>query len=144
MEDIEKMRQWLQSFPRWGEQPLYVDRTDAAPDNAGLFPAGLEELSRTRDVLGNVTVWCRYQFVLHRLAAVGNDGTDNAQWLLDFQNWVREQSALGLAPTFGDEPARERMQARRGRRREGDQAGTGVYEVTLTAEFVRRLEGAVS
>ncbi len=137
MEDIEKMRQWLVKFPRWGEQPLRVDHTDAAPENSGLFPAGLDELAYTRDVLGNVKVRCRYRFVLHRLAAVGDDGADNAQWLLDLQHWVRQQSALGLAPTFGDEPAGERILAQKGRRIEGAQPGTGVYEVTLTAEFVR-------
>ena len=137
MEDIEKLRQWLVTFPRWGEQPLHVDHTDAAPENSGLFPAGLEELSHTRDVLGNGKVRCRYRFVLHRLVTVGDDVADNAQWLLDFQNWVRQQSALGLAPTFGDEPAGERILAQKGRRIEGAQPGTGVYEVTLTAEFVR-------
>ena len=137
MEDIEKVRRWLVTFSRWGNQPLHVDHTEAVPENGGLFPAGLEELSHTRDVLGNATVRCRYRFVLHRLVPVGEDGSEGAQWLLDFQNWVREQSARGLAPTFGDEPARERLLAQKGRRIAGKQAGTGVYEVTLTAEFVR-------
>lgn len=138
MKDLEKVRQWVQTFPQWEEgNLLYIDFTGAMPGNAGLFPAGLEEVSRTEDVLGNVTVQCRYQFSLYRVVTGQEDNTVNAHWMMDFQNWVREQSVLHLAPTFGDIPARERIRAEKGKLKDSSQVGTGVYVVQLTAEFVK-------
>ena len=139
MEVIERVRQWVQTFPQWeAGQLLYIDYTGAVPGNAGLFPLGLEERDRKEDVLGNVTVSCRYQFALYRVASGQEDNAANAAWLLEFQDWVRQQSIQGLAPTFGDEPARERIRAEKGRLKDGSQTGTGIYAVQLTAEFVKK------
>lgn len=138
MDNLEKLRQWLLRYPQWGEGwHLYVDHTDAAPGNAGLYPGGLEELSRKEDVLGNVTVKNRCAFTLYRVATGQQDGKYNAAWLLDFQDWVQQQSAAGLAPQFGDDPRRERLWAQKGKLKTANQTGTGLYAVTLTAEFVR-------
>ena len=134
MTDLERLRQWLQGYPNW-EESLQVDFAEVRPGNAGLFPNGLEETGRREDVLGNVQIDCRYRFVLYRHTAGQADGTANAQWLLDFQNWVQQQSAVGLAPHFGDVPSRERMQAQKGTLKEVSQAGTGTYMVTLIADF---------
>lgn len=133
MKDLEKMQQWLQSYPGW-EDTLQVDITEPAPGNAGLFTEGLEVLSRKEDILGNVQLTCRYRFTLYRRVARDN-GASNARWLLDFQNWVQQQSALGLAPQFGDEPHLEQIQARKGALKERGQ--TGIYTVTLLADFTR-------
>lgn len=141
MRDLEKLRQWVMSFPRWEDESLlYIDYTGAVPGNVGLYPAGLEEVSRTEDVLGNVTVLCRYRFSLYRVSSGQEDGTINALWLMDFQNWVRDQSLRGLAPAFGDDPAKEQIRAEKGRLKNGSQTGTGVYCVELTAEFVKVYE----
>ena len=137
MTEIEKMRQWVQTFPGWNET-LHIDYTGAVPGNTGLFPVGMEEVRRTEDVLGNVTVFCRCRFTLYRVTTGQADNTANAQWLLDFQDWVRQQSALRLAPTFGDEPNRERLRAEKGKLKNASQTGTGVYAVELTAEFVKK------
>ena len=137
MTELKKMRRWVQTFPQWKED-LYIDYTGAVPGNAGLFPVGMEEVGRREDVLGNVTVSCRCRFTLYRVTTGQADNTGNAQWLLAFQNWVREQSTLGLAPTFGDEPAREHLRAEKGRLKNASQTGTGVYAVELTAEFVKK------
>ena len=82
-------------------------------------------------MLGNLQIVCRYRFDLYRRTA----GENNAQWLLDFQDWVQQQSVDGQAPYFGDVPAEERLRAEKGTLKEGGQAST--YLVTLTAEFVR-------
>lgn len=139
MEEIEKVRQWVQTFPRWDED-LHVDYTAAVPGNAGLFSLGLEEVSRQADILGNITAQCRYRFSLYRVATGQQDNTENAAWLMEFQSWVQSQSARGLAPTFGDVPSRETIRAEKGRLKEGSQTGTGVYSVDLIAEFVKKYE----
>ena len=137
MTDLDKLRQWLATYPKWEEGRLHVEYTDALPGNLGLYPTGLEEVSRREDVLGNVAVKNRYRFVLYRVAARQENNEENALWLLDFQNWVQKQSAAGLAPRFGDAPQQERLLAEKGKLKEGSQTGTGIYAVTLTAEFVK-------
>ena len=138
MTDIEKLRQWLLTYPAWDAGGLlYIDYTDGVPGNSGLFPAGVEEVSRREDLLGNVTVGYRCRFALYRVTAGGCENGENAQWLLEFQRWVQAQSAAGLAPTFGDDPARERIRAEKGRLDRASQTGTGTYTVTLTADFVK-------
>lgn len=137
MNDLEKLRKWLLTYPNWGESGLlYVDYTDAVP-GLGLYPAGLEELSRQEDVLGNVTVKCRYHFALYRVTAAQEDKTEDAVWLMDFQQWVQQQSVLGLAPQFGNVPGAERLRAQKGKLKEASQAGTATYVVTLTVDFTK-------
>ena len=91
---LEKLRQWLETFPKW-DAALQFDDVDAVPGSSGLYPMGLTELSRRENVLGNVMVRCRETFLLRRVAG---QSAENAQWLEDFQNWVMEQDALGLTP----------------------------------------------
>ena len=137
MTDLEKLQQWLLTYPGW-KDTLLVDFTEAEPGNSGLFPNGLEEISRREDVLGNLQIACRYRFMLYRRTAGRADNTANAQWLLDFQNWVQQQSLAGLTPRFGDVPARERLQAQKGTRKEGAQVG--MYAVALIADFMKVYE----
>lgn len=134
MTDLEKMQQWLRSYPGWKDH-LQIDATEPAPGNTGLFCDGLEERTRQADILGNLQIACRYRFTLCR--RVGHDEAE-AQWLLDFQNWVQRQNALGLAPRFGDVPRLERMEAQKGTLK--DRGSTALYTVTLTADFTRIYE----
>ena len=136
MTELEKMRQWLQSYSGWKDS-LLMDFTELAPGNAGLFCEGLEERDRQEDVSGNLQIACRYRFTLYRRVSRDNGAAD-ARWLLDFQNWVQSQSALGLAPRFGDIPYLERMQAQKGTLK--DRGQTGLYAVTLTADFAKVYE----
>lgn len=141
MTDLERLKQWLLSYPDWERGKLmYIDFTDAVPGNAGLFPVGLEEVGRKRDITGRVTVENRYHFALYRVSAGEADNMEEAQWLLGFQNWVQSQCAAGLAPTFGAVPRSERIQAEMGKRYRVDQVGTGIYMVRLTASFIRIYE----
>ena len=135
MKDLEKMRTWLQTYPGW-QDDLKVDFLEPAPGNAGLFPEGLEIRSRQVDVLGNQLVTCRYRFTLYRQITGQEDSADAAQWLLDFQDWVQQQSAAGLAPCFGSLPEQENLQAQKGMLKQSGQ--TKVYAVTLMADFVRQ------
>ena len=138
MDILETLRQWLRTFPQWEEgNLLYIDYTDALPGNLGLYPSGLEILSSQADIAGNVTLHCRYNFVLYRMGSAVGDGKD-AAWLLAFQNWVLQQSVAGLAPHFGDVPDAERIRAEKGKLTEASQPGSGVYAVMLTAEHVRK------
>lgn len=136
---LEKMIAWLKTCPVC-EGTLYVDYTDGVPGSAGLYPAGVEEISRREDVLGNVQVWYKAHFELHRITAGQQDNTENAAWLLQFQDWVRQQCRAGLAPTFGDEPAREHIRAEKGKLKTASQTGTGIYTVQLTAEYTKIME----
>lgn len=135
--DLEKLRTWLSTYPHW-EDTLQVDYTQGRPGVTGLLPKGCEEISRLEDVLGNLQIGCRYHFtLLWQMTGQGDEG-ENARRLLDFQNWVREQSVLGLAPRFGDVPARERIRAEKGGYTSGAQIVT--YTVTLIADFMKVYE----
>lgn len=133
---LEKMRQWLETFPGW-EGTLQLDYVDAVPVSNGLYPRGITELSRREDVLGNLTARCRCDFLLHRTAG---QSTENAQWLLDFQNWVMEQDRMGLAPAFGDVPGTQRLRASEGKLENLKQVGSALYTVQLSVEFTKLYE----
>ena len=141
MAQIEALRRFLLTYPQWNEgNLLFVDYTDGVPGNAGLFPQGLEELRRREDLLGNLYVDYRLHFALYRVAERQEDGAKNARWLLDFQNWLGEQSRLGLAPRFGDVPLREQLRAEKGCLTRERPGRTGLYAVELTADFTKYYE----
>lgn len=141
---LERVRKWLGTFPDFDILSAFqVDYTDTAPANAGLFPAGLVEVSRAEDVLGNVTVVNQYNFgiycVLEKAAGDDVGATINADWVIAFQQWVQEQAVTGRAPVFGDEPKEERVAAQNGALFETG-GGTGVYMVQLSVRFVKKYE----
>lgn len=138
MTDLEKLKTWLATYPGWEEdKPFFVDYSTPKPGCVGLFPQGLEQLSLRRDITGGQKVACRYRFRLYRAAALEENQEENARWLLDFQNWVEAQSAGGLAPRFGDLPQEERLRAEGGSLQKTGKLGSGLYALTLTAEFTR-------
>ena len=129
--------QWLKTYSGWSDG-LQVNFTGAMTGNAGLFPQGVEELSRRQDVLGNITTRNRLSFSIIRVTDM--NGEKQAAWLLDFQNWVQQQSAAGNAPVFGDVPRQERLWAEQGKLKSVSQTGTARYEVRLVAEFTKIYE----
>lgn len=139
MTKLERVRQWLQTYPQW-QGDLTVDILPAGPGHAGLFPGGVEELSRKEDILGNRQTRCRLQFVLWRQIGTMEDNAVHAAWLLDFQQWVRQQSLAGLTPQLGDVPAHESLRAEKGSLQKISPTGIGTYSVTLTAEFTKLYE----
>lgn len=139
MTALEKIRDWLKTYPKWNET-LYVDYTAAMPGNTGVFPQGVQELSRRQDVMGNVTVQNRLSFNIMRITVGQQDKEAQAAWLMDFQDWVQQQSMSGNAPTFGDLPAREKLWAEQGKLKGTSQTGTARYTVRLIAEFTKKYE----
>lgn len=138
MTDLEKLKTWLATYPGWeADKPFFVDFTTPKPGCVGLFPQGLEQLSLRRDITGGQKAACRYRFLLYRASSLEENQEENARWILDFQNWVEAQSARGLAPRFGDVPGEERLRAEGGSLRKAGKLGSGLYALTLTAEFTR-------
>ena len=89
MEILEKLRQFLLGGP--GLEELSADYTQDGPGNSGLFPAGLKEVDKYMDLVGNVRITYQCLFTLYKRM---QPGQDSAQWLWDFQNWLVEQSTV--------------------------------------------------
>ena len=134
---LDTVCQWLESYDNW-EDVIFVDLTEAGTGNSGIFPQGVQELSRRTDVLGNITTRNRLSFRIIRVTRAPAD--QQAAWVLDFQNWVQQQSATGKAPVFGDVPGLEKLWAEKGRLKNVSQTGTARYEVRLVAEFTKIYE----
>lgn len=146
MSALEKIREWLKTYPKISQtMDLKVDYYSAQPDNSSIAPSGLVEINRKEDVLGNVTVQNQYNFSLFFVMAkpVDDDKTaaENADWLIDLQEWIQEQSILRKVPTFGDDPKTETVKAQNGSNEYVTQDGTtGVYTVLLSINFTKIYE----
>ena len=142
MTDLEKLRAWIKTYPKHSViADFQVDFVDQIPGGGSIAPSGLVEISRKPDILGDTTVENQYNFGLYYVFAKAPDddtgASYNAEWLMDFQRWVQEQSVLGLAPTFGDEPREERIQAQNGVLYAADEEGTALYMVQLSVRFTK-------
>lgn len=138
---LEKMRGFVAAYPGFDElAAIQVDYTGKIPDSAGLYPSGLQLVSREADVLGNVTCQNQYSYELFCLLEKSPDEDDgatfNAETMLAFQLWVQEQDARRNIPQFGDDPKHERITAQNGEIYAADDEGTALYVVQLTASFV--------
>ena len=145
MTALEKIREFVKQYPGADIfRDFHVDYTDQIPFNGGVFPSGLTDVSRGRDILGNVTVVNQYNFGLYYVfeKSPGDDigAMENADWLMDFQEWVQEQSALGLVPVFGDSPGSESITAQNGVLYDAGEEGTAMYMVQLTVQFIKKYE----
>lgn len=141
MSDLEKLKHWLETYP--GAQHLgqmQVDYTDRLPGCFGVFPAGLVEIGRKENLLGDITLQNQYNFALY-LVMEKSPGDDlgasiNADWVMDFQRWVQAQSAMHKAPTFGNvDTDKETLSAQNGALYDTDNEGLAMYMVSLQAQF---------
>lgn len=122
MEILEKLRQFLLGFPGFDGE-LLVDFTQDGPGNSGLFPAGLTEVDRRIDLLGNMQVRYQCLFTLyHRM----QPGQDSAQWLLDFENWLTEKTKA--------------VQIQKAKAQEVSRLNSGLCTVTLTVSFRKDID----
>lgn len=138
MTALDTMKEFVQSFPEYDVlSKLEIDYTDKVPCSGGLFPNGLVEVSRRKDLLGNVTVRNQYNFALYTVLEKYEDATDNAEWQMAFQEWVQAQSAMGLAPAFGDEPRTEIITAQNGALYSADEEGTAIYAIQINVQFTK-------
>lgn len=145
MTALEQIREFVRSYPGSDIfKDFQVDFTDQIPNNGGIFPSGLVEISRKKDILGNTTITNQYNFGLYYVFAKvpGDDtgATINADWVMDFQEWVQEQSVRGVAPVFGDVPRKERIMAQNGVLYDADEEGTATYMVQLSVQFVKEFK----
>ena len=140
MSELEKLKAWLKTYDGFPND-YQVDFTDSVPSNGGIFPSGMVEVSRRKDVFGNVTVENQLNFGIYWVftkSPFDDEGSNfNAEFVMDFQKWVQSQSAQGLAPTFGDRPNRERIMASNGALYAADEEGTGTYMVQLSVSFIK-------
>lgn len=142
MSALSIIRQWLATFPGNDRlASLQVDYLSAEPGSGSIAPSGLVEISRRTDILGTTIVVNQYNFGLYYVFAKStqdDDGaTENADWLMDLQEWIQEQSVLNKAPRFGDEPMDERIQAQNGSVYGADEEGTAIYMVQLSVNFTK-------
>ena len=145
MNALETIKAWIATFPQHNIlSDFRVDYTAQIPANGAIFPAGLVEVSRTKDVTGDVLVRNQYNFGLYYvfLKPPGDDAgaTINADWIMDFQEWVQEQSITGSAPVFGDTPRDERIKAQNGVLYAADDEGLATYMVQLSVQFKKKFE----
>ena len=143
MTALETVRDWIKTFPDFDILSAFrIDFTDQIPQNGGIFPNGLLEINRTEDILGNVTVQNQYNFGLYYVfeKSPGDDvgAQVNADWIMDFQEWAQEQSALKKLPQFGDKTLY--AQAQNGTLYDADEEGTATYMVQLSIVFEKRFE----
>ena len=141
---LEQIRRWLETFPGSDRlDDMQVDYYENDPRNGSIAPAGLLEISRSEDILGNITVENQYNFALYYTFPKATDddagSTENAEWLISLQEWVQEQCLLRKAPTFGDAPGKERIQAQNGSIYETEE-GVAVYMVQLSVNFKKIYE----
>ena len=141
MHDLDKIRQFLRTFPGWGEQELTVDYTHGKPGSCGLFFRGMEELSRQTDVQGNALVRNRYHFMLHRIVPPEQGDGAGAAWLMDLQNWIRQQSTCGQTPRLGCIGDQEKMSACGAKLVRTDSTGCALYQLELQVDFCTYQEG---
>ena len=145
MTPLDKIRTWLETFEAFDILSSFkVDFTDQVPANGGIFPSGLVEVDRRPDIFGQVTVTNQYNFGLYYVfeKAPGDDAgaVINADWVMDFQEWVQAQSIIGAAPLFGDDPTREKVMAQNGVLYEATEEGTATYMVQLSVQFIKKFE----
>ena len=142
---LEKIKTWLATYPRYNILDKFqVDYTDQIPANGGVFPSGLEEITRVTDIFGNVIVENQYNFGLYYVfAKAPNDdagATINADWIMEFQVWAQAQSVTGAAPVFGDIPRNERILAQNGVLYDATDEGLATYMVQLSVRFKKKYE----
>lgn len=142
MTALEKIRNWIQTFPDFDRlTDFQIDYTEQTPENGGIFPSGLVEIERRKDIMGNLSVTNQYNFDLYFVftKAAGDDAgaAVNADWVAAFQEWVQTQSVTGLAPAFGDVPNAEKIIAQNGSLYAVDGEGTATYTVQLSIQFIK-------
>ena len=145
MTALEKIRAWLATYTGFDILSAFqVDFTDQVPNNGGVYPSGLVEVERRNDIVGNITVTNQYNFGLYYVfeKAPGDDigASINADWIMDFQEWVQAQSVTGRAPVFGDIPRDEKIAAQNGVLYEANEEGIATYMVQLSVQFKKKHE----
>lgn len=144
MTKIEKMRNFLSKCPYLKDFANgTVDWCGTEPDNFGIMPAGEAIIERTEDILGNVTIRKQYNVSLYAIQCTLDDviRIEACGFLENLTEWIDEQAALGLVPTFGDIPDEEYISAQNGMLFElSDNGMTGRYQIQIQVIFTKQHE----
>lgn len=145
MTKLEKIRQIIQEFPGYDIlKEFRVDYTDQVPANAGIFPAGLVELERRTDILGSTEVTNQLNFALYVVLnkADGDDelATINADWIMDFSEYIQERSIRKDYEPFGDDIQKETITATDGHLYQATDEGLGIYAVEIAVQYMRKFD----
>ncbi len=127
---LEELRDWLNRCYLL-EGKVAVGCTPHEPGSLGISPAGEQVISCRPDILGGKAVRCRQTFDLYYVCPACIE--ENAPWVLRFQDWVKLESCLGMAPRFGDEPENQRIWAEKGKLHKASQLDT--YHFQLKIEY---------
>ncbi len=137
----ETLRTWLCTCPYLQNMDApEIDFVGVTPGNTGLYPIGLEERGRQEDVLGNVTVQYIQKFLVYLVTCPNPGEVEPGRQILEFQQWVGQQSARGLAPVFGDVPDGDKILAEKGKLVSVSKTGICKYQVQLTVQYVKKFE----
>lgn len=138
MSALETIREWIKTYP--GHDILSefsIDYTNQIPANGGIFPSGLTEVSRRKYITGDTMVENQYNFGIYYVFAKATEDDAralvNADWVMDFQEWVQEQSVNGDCPQFGDKTLS--IKAQNGTLYAAEAEGTATYMVQLSVKF---------
>lgn len=132
---MEVVRAWLAGWEDGGLEGLTAEQLGRTPA-AGLFFAGSEALERRESICGGACVRTRAAFWLLRAlyAPPGSPAAgEMGQWMLDFQGWLRGQSARGLVPRLG--ASRTWAQAESAGILRGRADGETVWRIRVTLEY---------
>jgi len=144
MTKLEKMKDFISKYEHFDILDHFcIDYTDQLPANAGLFPAGLVELERRADILGNVEVQNQLNFALYVILnkAAGDDtlATINADWLIDFAEYIQEENIKHNHLPFGDYPESEIIMASDGRLYDSTDEGLGIYAIEISVRYTKKI-----
>lgn len=145
MSDLERMREWLATFPGTDERPnapnsFTIDHVSEDPFSTGLHSNGSLEIGRQSDLGGNIILTQQYNFsysaVMEKDANLDDVSTNNAEWVMAFQQWVTDQVMSGESPKFGNiDTDNEIIRAQNGSFVQRVSDGVGMYMTTITAIF---------
>lgn len=135
MEILERLRQWLLTYPGWGGYRLTVGCTDGTPGSAGLFLTGMEELERQADLQGNSLVRNRLRLLLRRNGPPPDGQGEDSGWQLELAAWIRQQSIAGTVPQLGCIADGQRMQVKQGKLARVQGQTLAVYETELLLDY---------
>ena len=131
MEILEKLRQWLLSYPGWGGCSLSVGCVQTQPGTAGLYLTGIDEYDRQTDLQGNVLARNRLQLQLRYNVAAEEE---KSGWLVDMADWLRQHCSAGEMPRLGCLADGQRVCVKQGKLAQ-IQGQTASYQLDFTVEY---------
>lgn len=139
--DLERLTTWLQTWDGYSAlRDMQIDYTDQIPGIFGLFPTGLTTTGSEDYIDGSRILFNQYNFAVYtvftKAPGDGIGSAGNAEWVMDLQRWIQEQSMAHGAPTFGNvDQGLEEISASNGQLYDADAEGTALYMVQITASF---------